>query len=106
MNDPFSVLGVDDTAKDEEIKRRYLMLVRAFPPDREPERFQIYRAAYEALRDERKRLECKLLTVNGAALTRLKLSCLPPVGQALGRASKTSVAALLRQGVERTVSGT
>jgi hypothetical protein len=44
--------------------------------------------------------------VNGAALTRLKLSCLPPVGQALGRASKTSVAALLRQGVERTVSGT
>jgi hypothetical protein len=105
MSDPFSILGVDDTAGDEEIKRRYLALVRAFPPDREPERFQTYRAAYEALWDERKRLECKLLTVNGAALTRLKLSCLPPAGQAAGRASKASVAALLRIGIERTAGG-
>jgi len=38
--DPFSVLGVDENASDDEIKRRYLALVRNFPPDREPERFQ------------------------------------------------------------------
>ena len=30
-------------------KRRYLALVRSFPPDREPERFQTYRAAFETL---------------------------------------------------------
>ena len=47
--DPFSILGVDEDASDDEIKRRYLALVRSFPPDREPERFQTYRAAFEAL---------------------------------------------------------
>ena len=73
MDDPFTVLGVGEDAGDEQIKQRYLALVRAFPPDREPERFQTYRAAYEALRDQRKRLEAKLLRTNDAALSRLKL---------------------------------
>jgi hypothetical protein len=105
MSDPFSILGVDDCAGDEQVRRRYLTLVRASPPYREPERFQNYRAAYEALRDERKRLECKLLTVNKAALTRLKLSCLPPVERAQRRASLASIIALLRDGIEKTASG-
>jgi curved DNA-binding protein CbpA len=73
MDDPFAVLGVSEDAGDEQIKQRYLALVRAFPPDREPERFQVYRAAYEALRDQRKRLESKLLRTSHAALSRLKL---------------------------------
>jgi curved DNA-binding protein CbpA len=103
LTDPFSNLGVDENASDEEIKRRYLALVRAFPPDREPERFQVYRAAYEALRDERKRLEAKLLATNDAALTRLKLSCLPPEKQALGRVSMANVMALLVEGIEEAV---
>jgi len=38
MRDPFTVLGVDDAADDAEIRRRYLALVRDFPPDRAPER--------------------------------------------------------------------
>jgi len=49
VKDPFSILGVDENADDSEIKRRYLALVRDFPPDREPDRFQTYRAAFEAL---------------------------------------------------------
>jgi DnaJ-class molecular chaperone len=52
MHDPFTVLGVDEAADDAEIRRRYLALVRDFPPDRAPERFREYRAAYEALSDE------------------------------------------------------
>jgi curved DNA-binding protein CbpA len=68
MNDPFTVLGVTEDAGDDQIKQRYLALVRAFPPDREPERFQAYRAAYETLRDQRKRLETKLLQTNDTAL--------------------------------------
>ena len=88
---------------EDEIKRRYLALVRAFPPDREPERFQVYRAAYEALRDERKRLEAKLLATNDTALTHLKLSCLPAEKQVLGRASKANVMALLVEGIEKAV---
>ena len=61
MRDPFTVLGVDEDADDAEIRRRYLALVRDFPPDRAPDRFREYRAAYEALSDERKRLEMTLL---------------------------------------------
>ena len=53
MRDPFTVLGVDETAGDAEIRSRYLALVRDFPPDRAPDRFREYRAAYEALSDER-----------------------------------------------------
>ena len=101
--DPFSVLGVDETADDAEIRRRYLALVRDHPPDRAPERFRDYRAAYEALLDERKRLETALLRTNEAALTRLGLAALatPPVP---GRASKRTLAALLAEGVMRAVT--
>jgi curved DNA-binding protein CbpA len=76
MRDPFTVLGVTDDADDAEIRHRYLALVRKFPPDRAPERFQELRAAYDALSDERKRLETKLLHTNEAALTRLSLGAL------------------------------
>ena len=53
MRDPFTVLGVAEDADDAEIRRRYLALVRDFPPDRDPDRFREYRAAYDALSDER-----------------------------------------------------
>ena len=76
MRDPFTVLGVADDAGDAEIRRRYLALVRDFPPDRAPERFQELRAAYEALSDERKRLATKLLHTNSAALSRLSMDAL------------------------------
>jgi curved DNA-binding protein CbpA len=101
MNDPFTVLGVGEDAGDDQIKQRYLALVRAFPPDREPERFQAYRAAYEALRDRRKRLDAKLLRTNDAALSRLKLHFLAPSRPVSGRASKATVTALLIEGIDR-----
>ncbi len=101
MNDPFTVLGVGEDAGDDQIKQRYLSLVRAFPPDREPERFQAYRAAYEALRDQRKRLEAKLLRTNDAALSRLKLLVLAPSKPVSGRATKATVSALLVDGIDR-----
>ena len=69
IRSPFSASTED--AGDAEIRRRYLALVRDFPPDRAPDRFREYRAAYEALSDERKRLEMKLLHTNEAALSRL-----------------------------------
>jgi curved DNA-binding protein CbpA len=101
MNDPFTVLGVGADAGDDQIKQRYLALVRAFPPDREPERFQAYRAAYEALRDQRKRLEAKLLRTNDAALARLKLHLLAPSKPVSGRATKASISVLLVEGIDR-----
>lgn len=101
MDDPFGVLGVGEDADDDEIKQRYLAMVRAFPPDREPERFQAYRAAYEALSDQRKRLEVQLLRTNGAALSRLKTLLLAPSKPVSGRATKATISALLVEGIDR-----
>jgi len=99
MRDPFSVLGVDEMAGDAEIRQRYLALVRAHPPDREPERFQEYRAAYEALSDERKRLETTLLGTNEAALSRLNMAALQAASPLVARAAKRTVATLLNDGI-------
>jgi curved DNA-binding protein CbpA len=101
MTDPFATLGVEADASDEDIKHRYLALVRAFPPDREPEHFQRYRAAYEALCDHRKRLEAQLLSTNQAALSRLKLRSLAAAKPGTSRASRSTVNALLAEGIDQ-----
>jgi hypothetical protein len=97
-SDPFVVLGVDENAGDDAIKQRYLALVRRHPPDREPDRFQVVRRAYEAIRGERERLEVKLLQP-GTALYRLKLSCLRTTGVGQHRPSEATMTALLLDGL-------
>lgn len=49
-------LGIDHTACDREIRERYLALVRQYPPERAPEKFQQITRAYEALRNRRNRV--------------------------------------------------
>ena len=49
--DPFSVLGVPQGASEEEIRARYLLLVKQYPPDHAPEEFREIRAAFEATKD-------------------------------------------------------
>ena len=49
--DPYSLLGLERTATEAEIKKAYFAQVRAYPPERDPARFKQIRAAYEALRD-------------------------------------------------------
>jgi hypothetical protein len=100
-DDPFAVLGLDENADDDAIKRRYLALVRAWPPDREPERFQALRRAYEAVSGQRERLERKLLHTSAAALSRLKLHCLTAPGSEQRRPSQDAVAALLLNGLQQ-----
>jgi hypothetical protein len=102
--DPFSVLGVAEDTGDAEIRRRYLALVRDHPPDRSPEQFQEYRAAYEALSDERKRLEATLLRTNEAALTRLRLAALQTAPSGPGRATVKTLRAVLAESLQRTVA--
>src|SRR4051794_34456934 len=60
MNDPYDTLGLTSDADETEIRQRYLELVRAFPPDRAPERFAAVHAAYEALRDPARRVHAQL----------------------------------------------
>ena len=99
--DPFGELGVDENADDEAIKRRYLALVRAYPPDRHPERFQALRVAYEAISGRRERMAWKLFQTNGAALARLKLHCLAAPDADRHRPPKATVTALLLDGLKR-----
>ena len=53
----YLTLGLSPSASHEEIRRRYLALIRRHPPSREPERSQRIVAAYEALKDDRSRVE-------------------------------------------------
>jgi curved DNA-binding protein CbpA len=59
----YAVLGVDPQATLDEIKTAYFALVRAHPPERDPEGFKRIRAAYEQLRDPDRRLETDMLRV-------------------------------------------
>ena len=61
MLTPYLVLGLSPGASETEIRRRYLELVRENPPERGGERFERIAAAYEALKDERTRVETAVL---------------------------------------------
>ena len=53
----YLALVLPPSASQDEIRRRYLELIRAYPPSREPEYSQRIIAAYDALKDERTRVE-------------------------------------------------
>ncbi len=60
MTDPYKVLGLPPDSDDEAIRRRYLELVRRFPPEHHPDKFTAVRAAYESLRDLTTRVRYRL----------------------------------------------
>ena len=60
MSDPYEILGLAPDSDDEAIRRRYLELVRKYPPEHYPERFADVRKAYESLRDLNTRLRYRL----------------------------------------------
>ena len=41
MTDPYEVFGLPDDSDDEAIRRRYLELVRQYPPEHQPQRFAV-----------------------------------------------------------------
>jgi curved DNA-binding protein CbpA len=53
----YITLGLTPEASDEQIRSNYLELVKRYPPEKNPDRFRQVNAAYEAVRDIRKRLE-------------------------------------------------
>lgn len=60
ITDPYVVLGLERGASQAEIRRAYFDLVRQYPPEQEPQTFQIIRAAYEKLRTPEVRAETDL----------------------------------------------
>jgi DnaJ-class molecular chaperone len=66
MIDPYRVLGVDLTASDEAIRAAYLAAIRESPPERDRERFESVREAYEAISNQRRRLAHELFDYSRA----------------------------------------
>lgn len=60
LTDPYAVLGLTRTNDDDAIKRAYFRLVREHPPERDPEKFQEIRAAYERVRSAEARSQTDL----------------------------------------------
>lgn len=56
MTDPYRLLGVPHKADDATIRAAYLAAIRACPPERDRQRFERVRAAYESIATERDRL--------------------------------------------------
>jgi hypothetical protein len=67
MSDPREVLGVNQDAGEEEIRAAYVRKVKEHPPDRSPEEFERIRDAYDSLRDPRRRMRERLLSVDPLA---------------------------------------
>ena len=66
-----ALLGVSSGADDKALREAYLQKVRDHPPDRDPERFEQIRDAYEPLRDPRTRARQVLQCDPGQPLTQL-----------------------------------
>lgn len=60
IENPYEILGLDRDASQEEIRKAYFNLVRRFTPERDGEKFKEIRAAYEQLRDLKKRVEADM----------------------------------------------
>ena len=60
MRDPYLILGIDETADDAAVEAAYLQGIKRCPPERDPERFEALRRAYETLRTHRDRIAYEL----------------------------------------------
>lgn len=59
-SDPYAVLGLERSADEAAIKRAYFRLVREYPPEREPAKFQEIRAAYDRVKTAEARSQTDL----------------------------------------------
>lgn len=94
MSDPYLILGVSADADDADIHAAYLAAVKACPPERDLQRFEAVRRAYEAVRTRKDRLAHGLFDTTPPTLSEL-LDRTAPV-QAPGRPDPALFAALLR----------
>ncbi len=60
MRKDYEILGIEMDADKKEIKKAYFKLIREYTPEKDPERFQEIRAAYERLMEEAEHPEKKI----------------------------------------------
>ena len=56
----YFILGLDLDVTDEEIRKRYLELIKQYTPEKDPNRFQEITSAYEQIKTPRARIRGKL----------------------------------------------
>lgn len=57
MRKDYEILGIEENADEKEIKKAYFRLIRKYSPEKDPERFQEIREAYERLTEEKDKPE-------------------------------------------------
>ncbi|WP_047154733.1 tetratricopeptide repeat protein [Aneurinibacillus tyrosinisolvens] len=67
----YKVLGTRSNIKQENIKKKYIEMVKKFPPETHPEQFERIREAYEVLRDPKKRHEYDAMRKHGNKIEKL-----------------------------------
>lgn len=102
MNDPFSILGVPDTATDEQVRKAYLARVRQHPPEQSPQQFRAIRTAFEAIRTRKARLAWQLFQIQAPDLDSVCRELTH--GAAPGRPTERQLKEMLSESL-RTVSG-
>ncbi|MCK4619903.1 MAG: DnaJ domain-containing protein [Desulfobacterales bacterium] len=60
MLSSYFIMGLDLDATDEEIRKRYLELIKRYTPEKDPNRFQEITSAYEQIKTPRARIRGKL----------------------------------------------
>lgn len=94
MIDPYLILGVATDADDAAIEAAYLDGIRQCPPDRDPDRFEALRGAYDKIRTRRDRIAYELFDRTPPNVDDV-LNKAAPVGEPR-RPDRTVIAALLR----------
>lgn len=56
----YMILDISPDSGDEEIRKRYLELVKKHPPEKDPDKFRRITEAYEAIKDVRLRIAGQL----------------------------------------------
>ena len=51
QHDPYVILGVDRNASEQEVRQRYLALIKLNPPETHPVKFREIHQAYESAKD-------------------------------------------------------
>jgi tetratricopeptide (TPR) repeat protein len=67
----YKLLGTRSNIKQENIKKKYIEMVKQFPPETHPEEFEQIREAYEVLRDPKKRREYDIMRKYGNKIEKL-----------------------------------
>jgi curved DNA-binding protein CbpA len=99
MHDPYLILNVSREANDEAIHQAYLQAIRECPPEKDAQRFQAVRHAYETLRTEKLRLEYELFNTDLPSIEDLLQQGLT-VQQEMSRPNLKTFQGLLKTGAK------